>query len=68
MLAFHLSYLRHQVLETLLQEWHRDSANANKVLIFTKSVKLLKMLEFLLERQRKELLELYIGVTYWEAA
>ncbi|KAH9044878.1 P-loop containing nucleoside triphosphate hydrolase protein [Lactarius hengduanensis] len=37
------------VLETLLQEWRRDPAN--KVLIFTKSVKLLDMLEFHLRRQ-----------------
>ncbi|KAL6308864.1 P-loop containing nucleoside triphosphate hydrolase protein [Sparassis latifolia] len=32
------------VLETLLEEWKKDSTN--KVLIFTKSVKLLEMLEF----------------------
>ncbi|TBU31240.1 P-loop containing nucleoside triphosphate hydrolase protein [Dichomitus squalens] len=32
-----------QVLETLLKDWKKDS---NKVLIFTKSVKLLEMLEF----------------------
>ncbi|KAH9976865.1 P-loop containing nucleoside triphosphate hydrolase protein [Lactifluus volemus] len=37
------------VLETLLQEWRRDSTS--KVLIFTKSVKLLDMLEFHLKRQ-----------------
>ncbi|KAH9953604.1 P-loop containing nucleoside triphosphate hydrolase protein [Russula dissimulans] len=37
------------VLETLLKEWHRDPAN--KVLIFTKSVKLLEMLDYLLKRQ-----------------
>ncbi|KAH9012859.1 P-loop containing nucleoside triphosphate hydrolase protein [Lactarius deliciosus] len=37
------------VLETLLQEWRRDPDN--KVLIFTKSVKLLDMLEFHLRRQ-----------------
>ena len=43
--------LQHQVLETLLQEWRRDPAN--KVLIFTKSVKLLDMLEFHLKRQSK---------------
>ncbi len=42
---------QHQVLETLLQEWHRDGSN--KVLIFTKSVKLLDMLEFHLKRQSK---------------
>ena len=33
-----------QVLETLLKEWRHD--RSNKVLIFTKSVKLLEMLEF----------------------
>ena len=37
-----------QVLETLLREWKKDS---NKVLIFTKSVKLLEMLEFHLNTQ-----------------
>ena len=37
-----------QVLETLLREWKKD---ANKVLIFTKSVKLLDMLEFHLSAQ-----------------
>ncbi|KAI0270605.1 P-loop containing nucleoside triphosphate hydrolase protein [Gloeopeniophorella convolvens] len=37
------------VLETLLQEWRKDPTN--KVLIFTKSVKLLDMLEFHLRRQ-----------------
>ncbi|KAI0255595.1 P-loop containing nucleoside triphosphate hydrolase protein [Lactifluus subvellereus] len=37
------------VLGTLLQEWRRDPTN--KVLIFTKSVKLLDMLEFHLKRQ-----------------
>lgn len=38
-----------QVLETLLQEWRRDPEN--KVLIFTKSVKLLDMLEYHLRRE-----------------
>ncbi|KAF8258164.1 P-loop containing nucleoside triphosphate hydrolase protein [Lactarius quietus] len=38
-----------KVLETLLQEWRRDPTN--KVLIFTKSVKLLDMLEYHLKRQ-----------------
>jgi hypothetical protein len=33
-----------QVLDTLLREWRKD--HTNKVLIFTKSVKLLDMLEF----------------------
>ena len=33
-----------QALELLLKEWKKD--NSNKVLIFTKSVKLLEMLEF----------------------
>lgn len=33
-----------QVLETLLREWRKD--RSNKVLIFTKSVKLLEMLDF----------------------
>ena len=37
-----------QVLETLLREWKKE---ANKVLIFTKSVKLLDMLEFHLNAQ-----------------
>ncbi|EKM52602.1 uncharacterized protein PHACADRAFT_261138 [Phanerochaete carnosa HHB-10118-sp] len=37
------------VLETLLQEWQKDASN--KVLIFTKSVKLLEMLEFHLKSQ-----------------
>lgn len=40
-----------QVLGTLLQEWRKDAAN--KVLIFSKSVKLLDMLEFHLKRQSK---------------
>ncbi|KZV71733.1 hypothetical protein PENSPDRAFT_675209 [Peniophora sp. CONT] len=35
-----------KVLETLLSEWRSDRAAANKVLIFTKSVKLIDMLEF----------------------
>jgi DNA excision repair protein ERCC-6-like 2 len=38
------------VLESLLKEWHKDPSN--KVLIFTKSVKLLEMLEFHLRTQR----------------
>jgi SNF2 family DNA or RNA helicase len=33
-----------QALEVLLKEWKKD--NLNKVLIFTKSVKLIEMLEF----------------------
>jgi SNF2 family DNA or RNA helicase len=33
-----------QTLEVLLREWKKDESN--KVLIFTKSVKLLEMLEF----------------------
>ena len=37
------------VLETLLKEWHKDPSN--KVLIFTKSVKLLDMLDFHLSAQ-----------------
>ena len=45
-----------QVLETLLQEWHKDPTN--KVLIFTKSVKLLEMLEFHLRAQSMFLLVL----------
>ncbi|KAG6868651.1 hypothetical protein C0993_012456 [Termitomyces sp. T159_Od127] len=36
--------IRSQVLEILLKEWRKDPTN--KVLIFTKSVKLLEMLEF----------------------
>jgi SNF2 family DNA or RNA helicase len=69
MLVFYLSCLHvvlDQVLETLLQEWHRDPTN--KVLIFTKSVKLLEMLEFHLKGRRKESLELHIGLTYQEPA
>ena len=42
----------HEVLETLLQEWRKDPVN--KVLIFTKSVKLLEMLEHHLKGHRKE--------------
>lgn len=34
----------YQVLDTLLREWRKDCTN--KVLIFTKSVKLIDMLEF----------------------
>ena len=56
----------HQVLETLLQEWCKDSAN--KVLIFTKSVKLIDMLEFHLKRQRKECRKHHIGVAYQKLA
>ncbi|KAI0695319.1 P-loop containing nucleoside triphosphate hydrolase protein [Cytidiella melzeri] len=37
------------VLESLLKEWHKD--RSNKVLIFTKSVKLLDMLDFHLKAQ-----------------
>ncbi|KAI0759189.1 P-loop containing nucleoside triphosphate hydrolase protein [Irpex lacteus] len=37
------------VLESLLKEWHKDKSN--KVLIFTKSVKLLEMLDFHLKAQ-----------------
>jgi len=38
-----------QVLELLLKEWRKD--RSNKVLIFTKSVKLIEMLEFHLNTQ-----------------
>ncbi len=38
-----------QVLETLLQGWRKE--RSSKVLIFTKSVKLLEMLEFHLSGQ-----------------
>ena len=38
-----------QVLESLLKEWHKDKTN--KVLIFTKSVKLLEMIDFHLNAQ-----------------
>ena len=38
-----------QVLQTLLKEWRKDPTN--KVLIFTKSVKLLEMLDFHLEQE-----------------
>ena len=47
------------MLETLLQEWRRDSAN--KVLIFTKSVKLLDMLDYHLRNHRKESRELHLS-------
>jgi hypothetical protein len=48
----------YEVLETLLHEWRRDSAN--KVLIFTKSVKLLDMLEHHIKSRRKESRELHV--------
>ena len=48
----------HEVLETLLQEWHRDPIN--KVLIFTKSVKLLNMLDYHLKSHCKESHQLHI--------
>lgn len=40
-----------QVLNTLLDEWRKDETN--KVLIFTKSVKLLDMLDYHLSLNRK---------------
>lgn len=40
---------RCQVLQTLLKEWHKDKTN--KVLVFTKSVKLLEILEYHVESQ-----------------
>lgn len=40
-----------KALEVLLKEWRKD--RTNKVLIFTKSVKLLEMLEFHLGAKRK---------------
>lgn len=46
---------RHQVLHELLQKWRVD--RTNKVLIFTKSVKLLNMLEFHLRIQSKLLFQ-----------
>jgi hypothetical protein len=42
---------RRQVLETLLRQWRKDPTN--KVLIFTKSVKLIGILEFLLKKSSK---------------
>jgi hypothetical protein len=42
---------RFKALEALLKEWRKD--RTNKVLIFTKSVKLLEMLEFHLSAKRK---------------
>jgi SNF2 family DNA or RNA helicase len=39
-----------QVLESLLREWRKDPTN--KTLIFTKSVKLLGVLEFYLKNRR----------------
>ncbi|KAF9649557.1 hypothetical protein BDM02DRAFT_3229957 [Thelephora ganbajun] len=38
-----------KVLQRLLEEWHKDKAN--KVLVFTKSVKLLEILEYHVESQ-----------------
>lgn len=43
------TYAIHQVLQTLLEEWHKDKTN--KVLVFTKSVKLLEILEYHVESQ-----------------
>ena len=43
---------RFKALEVLLKEWRKD--RTNKVLIFTKSVKLLEMLEFHLGAKRKK--------------
>lgn len=48
----------HEVLETLLQEWRKDPVN--KVLIFTKSVKLLEMLEYHLKNNGKDSHQLHI--------
>ena len=45
-----------QALEALLNEWHKDILN--KVLIFTKSVRLLEMLEFHLNSKRFGFLKL----------
>lgn len=45
-----------QVLDTLLKDWRKD--RSNKVLIFTKSVKLLEMLEFHLNNRGAS--ELYV--------
>jgi hypothetical protein len=45
---------RFKALEALLKEWRKD--RTNKVLIFTKSVKLLEMLEFHLGAKRETLL------------
>lgn len=45
---------RFKALEALLKEWRKD--RTNKVLIFTKSVKLLEMLEFHLGAKRKTVL------------
>lgn len=42
-----------QTLEVLLREWRKDPSN--KVLIFTKSVKLLDMLDFHLKTQGSHL-------------
>jgi hypothetical protein len=42
---------RFKALEVLLKEWRKD--RTNKVLIFTKSVKLLEMLEFHLGAKSK---------------
>jgi len=41
----------HKALEVLLREWRKD--RSNKVLIFTKSVKLLEMLDFHLQTRGK---------------
>ena len=49
---------RFKALEALLKEWRKD--RTNKVLIFTKSVKLLEMLEFHLGAKRKTVLFSYV--------
>jgi len=47
--------LNSKILEKLLQEWHQDPTN--KVLIFTKSIKLLTMLAFHLKNKSTQLWE-----------
>jgi len=51
-----MTYVHVQVLEVLLREWRRDATN--KVLVFTKSVKLLEMLEFHLSNKGFSFLKL----------
>ena len=54
------SLFSEQILESLLQEWRKDPTN--KVLIFTKSVKLLEILDFHLQSQSKHAFPIQHGV------
>jgi len=46
-MSINIEVIFQQALEVLLKEWRKD--RTNKVLIFTKSVKLLEMLDFHLQ-------------------